>query len=246
MGKILRLNFDGIHHHENYKDSIMNNRRILTWTLIALFLIISTLLLFLGINKDDVFLTVCSSLSSMGLLCAAVYGFRSARGATRLQTSLEFSFVVYKELHKKSFKERERFIQNKLSTYKGEVCAIDDIEDQTLRGEIHKYCGYMDGIGILVMEHLIKPEIILYNTGVGLLRTYCLLKPFLDASRQKRYEMATHDINDGEVDKIISNSVRLYYAHFELLALEMLRQGPKLIKIINAKLKRAQRGKRII
>lgn len=50
-------------------------------------------------------------------------------------------------------KKRERRIQTKLSLLQsqGIVCAIEDLDDDDLRRDIREYCGYMDGIGILVM-----------------------------------------------------------------------------------------------
>lgn len=198
-------------------------------------------------NKPD-YGNLSAAIATIGLLITAVYGFRSNREAIRLQTSMQFSTDVYKKLHSELFKRTERNIQIKLSSLraKGIICAIEDLEDEDLKQDIKRYCGYMDGIGILVTEHLIKPEVILYNAGVGLLRTFFLLKPYLDKSRKKRRENASHDISDKNVDYVICNAVELHYANMELLALEMRRRGPLLIKEFKKKLKQANKNKKVI
>ena len=209
--------------------------------ILSIILVCSAVLSIMVAGSD--FVDMCMALSTMGLVCTAVYGFHSNREAIRLQTSMQFSLDVHKTLHSVPFKKRERSIQAKLSSLqsKGIVCPIEDLDDDDLKRDIREYCGYMDGIGILVMEHLMKPEVILYNAGVGLLRTYYLLKPFLEKSRQQRSEKATHDIDNKSVDNIIENSVGLYYAHFELLALEMHQRGPSLIRYIKQKITRAKK-----
>ena len=161
---------------------------------------------------------------------------------------MEYSFDIYKTISSDEFKKREHNIQKGLSALReqGVVCAIDDIKDDDLKKDIHKYCGYMDGVGILVMEHMINPEVFFYKAGLGLLRTFFLLKPYLEITRLKRKTYATHDIEDVLVDQLIGNSVQLYYAHLELLALELRRQGGNMIQEIDDKLEKARKHRKVI
>lgn len=225
-----------------------NHKSFLLKGLIILLFAISMICMIWGMINDSDLVNVCAAISTMGLVCTAVYGFRSNRDAIRLQTSMSFSLDVYKTIHSNSFKKRERNIQNKLSSLqdRGIICSIEEIDDADLKKDIHIYCGYMDCLGILVMEHLINPEVILYNTGVGLLRTFFLLKPYLELTRKKRKENASHDIKDKIVDEIISEGVQMYYANFELLAMEMRRRGPQLINDLKEKMEVARKNKMVI
>ena len=203
-------------------------------------------LLYLEFQSKPNYGSICTAIATLGLVLTAIFGFYSNREAMRLQTSLEFCFKVYTVFQSKEFKERERRIQNNLKLYIEQPCAIEDLPEASLKQDIYNYCGYLDGIGVLVMEHLIRPEVVLSYAGVGVLRTFSLLKPFLELSRKSRAETAKASKKNSDIDSIISKSVSLYYANFELLALEMQRRGPKLIIEFNTKLQKARTKKRVL
>lgn len=194
------------------------------------------------------YLGISTTLMTLCLVITAVNGFYSNREAIRLQTSMTFSSEIFKMVRSDRFKKMERDIQKGISVLKdkGIVCPIDDIEDDNLKKDIHKYCGYMDGIGILVMEHLINPEVFLYKAGVGTLRTYFLLEPYIEATRMHRKDHVESNLKDDKANKIISGSVGFYYAHFELLALELRRSGFHFINEIDKKLNRSRKNKKVM
>lgn len=152
----------------------MKTKKILVIIVLIIILVASVVCTVIEVIDNPDYGNLSAAITTIGLLITAVYGFRSNREAIRLQTSMQFSADVYKRLHSELFKRTERNIQIKLSSLqaRGIICAIEDLEDEDLKQDIKRYCGYMDGIGILVTEHLIEPEVILYNAGVGLLRIF--------------------------------------------------------------------------
>lgn len=212
----------------------------------VIIIVLFIVFLYLEFQNSPNYGSICTAIATLGLVLTAIYGFYSNREAVRLQTSLEFCFKVYKVFQSEEFKKRERRIQNGLMCHQGQPCAIEELKDNDLIQDIHLYCGYLDGIGVLVMEHLIRPEVIISYAGVGVLKTFYLLKPFLEISRKSRKKKAKEDKTRSDIDPIIAQSVSLYYANLELLALEMQRRGPKLIAEFNSKLLKARKKKRVI
>ena len=233
--------------HANNAYNYMKNKKILIFCIVAFIIIICFIIsLCLEFQNNPNYGSICTAIATLGLVLAAVYGFYSNREIVRLQTSLEFCFKVYNVFQSKAFKERERRIQDGLMLYREHPCTIEDLPDEKLKKDIYNYCGYLDGIGVLVMEHLIRPEIVLSYAGVGILKTFYLLKPFLELSRKNRAEKSKNDILQGDIDFIITEAVSLYYANFELLALEMRRRGTNLTTDFKRKLHKARKKKRVL
>lgn len=126
-----------------------------------------------------------------------------------------------------------------------EVCAIDKIEDKELRDAVEKYCEVLNGIGVFVVEHMIKPDIVVAYIGANTLHTYLLIKPYLEKYRQKRRNDISDVLPSKEKD-YIKDAELLVFAHFELLALEIYRQAPHLINKYQELLHKAHRNKGII
>lgn len=139
----------------------MKKRKAFVISLFIVLLIVAVSSMVLGFIKNPDYLGLSTAILTLCLVITAIYGFQSNREAIRLQTFMEYSFDIYKTISSDEFKKRERNIQKGLSALReqGVVCAIDDIKDDDLKKDIHKYCGYMDGVGILVMEHMINPEV---------------------------------------------------------------------------------------
>jgi len=214
---------------------------------VAIIIVVSFIVfLCLEIRNNPNYGSICTAIATLGLVLTAIYGFYSNREAVRLQTSLEFCFKVFNVFQSKDFKERERRIQTGLIRHQAHPCAIEELTEESLKKDIYDYCGYLDGIGVLVMEHLIRPEIVMSYTGLGVLKTFFLLKPFLELSRKKRSKKAKEHKEPSDIHSIITEGVSLHYANFELLALEMQRRGPTLIKDYDKKLRKARKKKRVV
>lgn len=72
---------------------------------ILLVILVCSVVLSVMVDGSD-FVNMGMALSTMGLVCTAVYGFHSNREAIRLQTSMQFSLDVHKRLHSISFKKK--------------------------------------------------------------------------------------------------------------------------------------------
>ena len=169
------------------------------------------------------------------ILFAAIIGFVVTIRATRTQTSMEFFSTVYPILQSQEFRDREQYLLRELSKEGHKICAIEDIENEILRQEIYTYCECMNGIGILVQEHMIKDGVIIPYIGVNSIYIYRKIKPYLYMTRQKRALQISPELSANE-NKKIQNAAELYYVHYELLVLEMEKQGEKWTKEFKGKL----------
>lgn len=211
-------------------------------SIIILLTIVMTILLVLEFqntrNYENIFTAICT----FGLLIAAIYGFHNNREAIRMQTSTDFCMKVYDILQSQEYVKREHLIWERLEGKENEICAIDEIKDNELREAVMKYCEVLNGIGVFIVEHMIKPEIVVAYIGANTLHTYLLIKPYLEKYRLKRRS----DISDALPSKeknYIKDAELLVFAHFELLALEINRQAPHLIHKYQRLLRKANSNK---
>lgn len=216
-------------------------------------LIISCLLLMIGVivllvaefNSVPNYANICTAVCTFGLVITAIYGFYSNKEAIRMQTSTEFCMKIYNLLQSDEYVEREHLIWEKLENNNTAACPIDEIKDKQLREAIIKYCEILNGIGVFIVEHMINPEIVIAYIGANTLHTFLLIKPYLEKTRQKRYNSIS-DTLQSKQKQYIRNAQLLVGAHFELLALEIYRQAPYLIRKYNRMLHLANQNKRVI
>ena len=175
---------------------------------------------------------------SFGLLCTAIYGFYVTNETTRLQTSMDFCSTIFPTLQSEEFISREYYLMRELSKRGDNVCPIEQIDNDTLKQEIYVYCEYMNGIGIMAHEHMINHSVIIPYIGVNSILIYRRLKPYLHLTRQMRADYVDSSLSEEENAKI-QKAASLYFVHYELLVLEMERQGASWTRRLKAKLNRA-------
>lgn len=196
-------------------------------------------------NSVPNYANICTAVCTFGLVITAIYGFYSNKEAIRMQTSTEFCMKIYNLLQSDEYVERKHLIWEKLENNNTVACPIDEIKDKQLREAIIKYCEILNGIGVFIVEHMINPEIVIAYIGANTLHTFLLIKPYLEKTRQKRYNSIS-DTLQSKQKQYIRNAQLLVGAHFELLALEIYRQAPYLIRKYNRMLHLANQNKRVI
>ena len=162
------------------------------------------------------------------LVITAVHGFYVNNETTRLQTSMDFCLSTYSMFQSKEFVEKERFIYKGLLQRGDNYCAIEEIDNDTLRDAVYEYCEIMNGVGVLVYKHMIDPDVVVAYLGANTLMTFQLIKPYLDLTRKARCENVPMELPEYERE-LIRKAQPLTFAHFELLALEIKCQAPDLI-----------------
>lgn len=179
-------------------------------------------------HKDvsTIIFKIVEILISLAIFVAAIIGFSVNEQTTRLQTSMEFCSTIYPILQSQEFVEREHFLKRELSKLGNEICPIEDIENDSLKHEIYAYCECLNGIGIMIHEHMINHNVIIPYIGVNTIYIYRKLKPYLYMTRQERVLYVSPELSDME-NKKIQRAASLYFVHYELLVLEMERQGEK-------------------
>lgn len=178
-------------------------------------------------------------------MITAVHGFYVNNQTTRLQTSMDFCLSTYSMFQSKEFVEKERFICKGLLQRGDNYCAIEEIDKDTLRDAVYEYCEIMNGVGVLVFEHMMEPDVVVAYLGANTLMTFQLIKPYLDLTRKARYENVPMKFPEYERE-LIRKAQPLTFVHFELLALEIKRQAPNLIdkfeKQVQIQNKRSQKN----
>jgi hypothetical protein len=137
----------------------------------------------------------------------------------------------------KEFVEKERFICKELKDRGDNYCAIEDIDNDTLRDAVYEYCEIMNGVGVLVQKEMIDAEVVVSYLGANTLMAFQYIKPYLDLTRDAKYH---DDVLMGVPEyerELIRNSRPLTFAHFELLAMEIEKQAPKLTQKYERKLR---------
>ena len=170
----------------------------------------------------------CVAILTLCLVITAIYGFKVTNETTRMQTSIDFCLSTYKTFQSKEFVERERLVCKGLLQRGDNYCAIEEIDNDTLRDAVYEYCEIMNGVGVLVFEYMIKPDVVVAYLGANTLMTFQLIKPYLDLTRKARYENVPMELPEYERE-LIRKAQPLTFAHFELLALEIKCQAPELI-----------------
>lgn len=183
---------------------------------------------FKSINK---FANLITAVVTLILVFAAVHEFQVSREVVRMQTSMDFCTMIYPILQSDEFVVRELYLINSLSERRkvSPACSIYKIEDETLRSELLKYCECMNGIGLLLHEHMINADVIVPYIGTKSTILYELIRPYLDVTRQEMAEIQYDFFNLSENEKI-QKTAALYFVHYELLALKMREEGPIITK----------------
>jgi len=200
------------------------------------------ILVFLGTSHYccsflSVIWSAATTTATILLFVAALVGFKKSRNVARMEASLEFCAKMHEHFQDGEFKQIENRIREGLSEQKV-VCAISELPDSDLQKDIDTYCGYIDNIGVLTKNNIIKPEIVIAYYGSEILLNYDLIKPYLDLERElgpeemNKFDIPQHD------SRLIKNALHLKYAHFELLALQIRKEGPHIIKHFEKKLKK--------
>jgi hypothetical protein len=208
---------------------------ITCWILLTIALFV---LLVYEFNGEPNYANICTAICTYGLVITAIYGFHSNKEAIRMQTSTDFCVKIYNILQSDEFVKREQLIWERLENQENEVCAIDEVKDEELREAMIKYGAILNGIGVFIVERMINPDIVLAYIGANTLHTFMLIKPYLEKSRQKRYDSISDTLPLKE-KKYIKEAQLLIFAHFELLALEIEKQAPYLIQKYQKLLQRA-------
>ena len=208
---------------------------ITSWILLTIALVV---LLVYEFNGEPNYASICTAICTYGLVITAIYGFHSNKEAIRMQTSTDFCVKIYNILQSDEFVKREQLIWERLENQENEVCAIDEVKDEELREAMIKYGAILNGIGVFIVERMINPDIVLAYIGANTLHTFMLIKPYLEKSRQKRYDSISDTLPLKE-KKYIKEAQLLVFAHFELLALEIEKQAPYLIRKYQKLLQRA-------
>lgn len=170
----------------------------------------------------------CIAILTLCLVITAVQGFKVTNESTRMQTSMDFCLSTYSMFQSKEFVQKERFICSGLLQRGDNYCAIEEIDNDTLRDAVYEYCEIMNGVGVLVYKHMIEPDVVVAYLGANTLMTFQLIKPYLDLTRKARYENVPMELPEYERE-LIQKAQSLTFAHFELLALEIKHQAPDLI-----------------
>lgn len=157
-----------------------------------------------------------------------------------MQTSTDFCMKIYNILQSEEYVNRELLIWERLETQEYEVCSFDEIKDEQLRDAIVKNCEVLNGIGVFIVEHMIIPDIVVAYIGANTLHTYLLIKPYLEKYRLKRYNAISDMLPSSKEKNYIMDAQLLVFAHFELLAMEIYRQAPHLIRKYRRLLQNAQ------
>lgn len=180
---------------------------------------------------------IAVALATLGLVAAAIYGFYSTKQATRMQTSMDFCTYVYPILQSPEFVQREQYLKEALTTYSttASPCSFYDIKDEKLRTEIVQYCECLNGIGVLVHEHMIEPAVIVPYIGTNTTILYDLIKPYLDSTRVEQSNIS-HAFASEYSNQIVNDAKMLYFVHYELLALMIRAEGPKYTKDLKREL----------
>lgn len=208
---------------------------IISWILLTIALVV---FLAYELNGEPNYANICTALCTYGLVITAIYGFHSNKEAIRMQTSTDFCMKIYDILQSDEFVKREQLIWGRLENQENEACAIDEVKDEELREAMLKYGEILNGIGVFIVERMINPDIVLAYIGANTLHTFMLIKPYLEKSRQKRYDSISDTLPLKE-KKYIKEAQLLIFAHFELLALEIEKQAPYLIRKYQKLLQRA-------
>ena len=177
---------------------------------------------------------------SFGILVAAIVGFCVTKHATHLQTSMQFCSSIYPVLQSPEFVNREQYILRELNNRGDDICAIEDIKNDTLRNEIYAYCEYLNGIGIMIYEHMINSSVVIPYIGVNTIYIYRKLKPYLYITRLKRSCYSSQELS-AEENKKIQKAASLYFVHYELLALEMDKRGEEWTEKLQSALDKQKR-----
>ena len=189
-----------------------------------------------GCQVQNTIWSMISAVATSLLVITAVIGFRKGREVARLQTSLEFCAKMHKQFQEDDFKQREKRIREALMK-NPQICPIRQLP-KDVQNDIRVYCGFMDNIGVLTEHNSINPDIVIAYYGVEILFNYDLIKPYLELERrQQSQEFANLLIPDSDT-QLIKDALRLEYAHFELLALQIRTRGPKLIKDFTKRLRK--------
>lgn len=178
-----------------------------------------------------------TAIATIGLVLVAAYGFRVNREVTRMQTSMDFYTMIYPILQSDEFTIREQYLIYSLSQRRNikPACSIYKIEDEQLRRELIKYCECMNGIGVLMHEHMINSDVIVPYIGTKSTILYELIRPYLDITRQEMAEIH-YDFFDLSQNEKIQKASALYLVHYELLALTMREEGPNITNKFEKKL----------
>ncbi|MBR7155113.1 MAG: hypothetical protein IKD12_07455 [Paludibacteraceae bacterium] len=188
-------------------------------------------------NYLSVVWSAITAVATILLFVAALVGFKKSRNVARMEASLEFCAKMHEHFQDGEFKQIENRIREGLSEQKV-VCAISELPDSDLQKDIDTYCGYIDNIGVLTKNNIIKPEIVIAYYGSEILLNYDLIKPYLDLERK----LGSDKINKFSIlqqdSRLIKNALCLKYAHFELLALQIRKEGPRIVKHFEKKLKK--------
>ena len=172
-----------------------------------------------------------TAIATVGLVFVAAHEFRVNREIVRMQTSMDFCTMIYPILQSDEFVVREQYLINSLSERRkvSPACSIYKIEDEILRSELLKYCECMNGIGLLLHEHMINADVIVPYIGTKSTILYELIRPYLDITRQEMAEIQ-YDFFDLLENEKIQKAAALYFVHYELLALKMREEGPIITK----------------
>lgn len=206
----------------------------------------------MGRNKFTTYEIVCmvsgivTTMATIGLVVVAIYGFRVNREVVRRQTSMDFCALVYPMLQSQEFVQREQYLISILSEMRDskQPCSFFEMEDDHLRYEIISYCECLNGIGLLLHEHMIDDGVIVPYIGTKTTILYELIRPYLD---QTRLEMAARQYGffDSSQNKKIQNAAALYFVHYELLALKMRKEGPGVTETFDKQLKESRKQNKI-
>ncbi len=188
----------------------------------------------------------CVAILTLCLVLTAVYGFYVTSRSTRMQTSMDFCLSTYQMFQSKEFVEKERFICKELKDRGDNYCAIEDIDNDILRDAVYEYCETMNGVGVLVLEHMIDAEVVVSYLGANTLMAFQYIKPYLDLTREAKYrDDVLMGVPEHEREQI-RNARPLTFAHFELLAMEIEKQAPKLTNKYERKLRNKKKKIEII
>lgn len=180
----------------------------------------------------------CVAILTFCLVITAVYGFYVTSRSTRMQTSMDFCLSTYQMFQSKEFVEKERFICKELKGRGDNYCAIEEIDNDTLRDAVYEYCEIMNGVGVLVLEHMINTDVVVTYLGANTLTAFQYIKPYLDLTRETK---CCDDVLMGLPKyerELIRDARPLTFAHFELLAMKIEKKAPKLTRKFEKKLQR--------
>lgn len=188
------------------------------------------------------YLDLITAITTVGLLVTAIFGFYDNHRIVRTQTSMDFCTFIYPMLQSEEYVNREQYLITALSARYGKEtpCSFDEIEDPKLRFEIIRYCECLNGIGILLHEHMINDNVIVPYIGTQTTILYELIRPYLNKTREKFADIS-YECFDEKDNQKVQNAASLYFVHYELLAITMRENGPKITGQFRRKLIRARR-----